>query len=323
MVYTPKLVSQNKSYLVHDVNSPSSYQYSEGGFNSSTQWLRRRFEQSQENSFASEVDQSSPLLMRRNSGDNLASRVRSTGFQPFNTLYEQASSPTSPTTPTTSTTPASSPAQGLFGEQSRTLLQSTQVQPRSEFNTTVSSIGNIQNIVQQDASRPMSFSPTSQNTSPFYQSQSHAYVPVTQSSIASINTPMYTGPARTSNSTFGVLNNRFEGQPIPIYSSGPNLIGRGISGVNARIADSPLIQSTPAPKPRQQQTPPRKVENVPYLARLLMIEQELPRNEYEVEKSNSVKTLVFNLFLGIVITFLTSTKHFRYVLIATVLFLVY
>src|SRR5688572_23199704 len=105
MVYTPKLVLQNKPYLVHDSNSS----YNEGGFNSSTQWLRRRFEQSQENSFASEIDQSSPLLMRRSSGDNLTSRARSTGFQHLNTLYEQPASPTSTTTPTT---PASSSMHG-------------------------------------------------------------------------------------------------------------------------------------------------------------------------------------------------------------------
>ncbi|RIA95529.1 hypothetical protein C1645_757472 [Glomus cerebriforme] len=313
MVYTPKLVSQNKSYLVNNANSPLSYQGNEG-FNSSSQWLRRRFEQSQENSFSSEdVDQSSPLLMRGKSNNILASKARSTGVQPFNSLnpvYEQAASltSTSPTTPTTPTTPQ---LQGLIGEQSRTPFQSLLFQPKSEINITGSTIRSTQSTSQQDTSRPMSLVPTPQNTTSVYQSQPRAYVPITQSSITPIKAPMYTGPRRTSDSTFSVLNNRFERQPIPIYSSGSNLIGRDISGVNVRITESPLVQSTPAPKPKHQQTPPRKVENVPYLARLIMIEQELPKNEYEVEKSNSVKTLFFNFCLGIFIIFLTSTKHFR------------
>ncbi|GBB90510.1 hypothetical protein RclHR1_01750009 [Rhizophagus clarus] len=317
MVYTPKLVSQNKSYLVNNVNSSSSCQGNEV-FNSSNQWLRRRLEQSQEISFASEVDQSSPLLMRGKNRDILTSRARSTGFQHFNILspvYEQVTSPASTSTsPTTPTTPQ---FQGLFGEHSRIPLQPVQTQTRSssDINTTTgSTIRSIQNTFQQDISRPsrpMSVVPTPQNVTSLNQSQPRAYVPITQSGITSINTPMYTGPAGVSDSTFNVLNNRFERQQIPIYSSGSNLIGRDISSVNARIAESPLIQSTPAPKPRHQQTPPRKAEKVPYLARLLMIEQELPKNEYAVEKSNSVRTLFFNFCLGIFIIFLTSTKQFR------------
>ncbi|CAB4488282.1 hypothetical protein RhiirA5_411775 [Rhizophagus irregularis] len=305
MVYTPKLVSQNKSYLVNNVNSSSSYQSNEG-FNSSNQWLRRRLEQSQEISFASEEDQSSPLLMR---GKN---RARSTSFQPFNILspvYEQVTS--SASTSTSPTTPTAPQFQGLFGEHSRTPLQSIQSQPRSDINTTTGpTIRTFQNTFQQDTSRPTSVAPMSQNVI-LNQSQSRAYVPITQSGVTPINSPMYTSPAGVSDSTFNVLNSRFERQQIPIYSSGTNLIGRDISNVNARIAESPLIQSTPAPKPRHQQTPPRKVEKVPYLARLLMIEQELPKNEYEVEKSNSIKTLFFNFCLGIFIIFLTSTKQYR------------
>lgn len=314
MVYTPKLVSQNKSYLVNNVNSSSSYQSNEG-FNSSNQWLRRRLEQSQEISFASEEDQSSPLLMR---GKN---RARSTSFQPFNILspvYEQVTS--SASTSTSPATPTAPQFQGLFGEHSRTPLQSIQSQPRSDINTTTGpTIRTFQNTFQQDTSRPTSVAPMSQNVI-LNQSQSRAYVPITQSGVTPINSPMYTSPAGVSDSTFNVLNSRFERQQIPIYSSGTNLIGRDISNVNARIAESPLIQSTPAPKPRHQQTPPRKVEKVPYLARLLMIEQELPKNEYEVEKSNSIKTLFFNFCLGIFIIFLTSTKQYRYVYFIIVMF---
>src|SRR6266540_3663934 len=217
MVYTPKLVSQNRSYSVHDVNSPPSHQSSESGFNSSTQWLRRRFEQSQETSASEDGDQLSPLLLRGNNGNNLALRARSTGFQPFNTLspvHEQASLPTSPTLPTLST---SSQLQGFTGEQSRTPLQSTQFQLRSRIDTTGSTIRSIQSIAQQDTNRPMSFA-TPQNATPFYQSQPRAFVPITQSNVAPINTPS-TGPVRASDSTF-VLGNRFEGQQIPIYSSG-------------------------------------------------------------------------------------------------------
>jgi hypothetical protein len=294
MVYTPKLVSQNKSYLVNNVNSSSfsSYQGSEG-FNSSSQWLRRRLEQSQEISFSSEgVDQSSPLLIRG-----------------------KTSSTSTPASPTTPITPQ---LQGLIGEQSRTPLQSIQFQPRSEINTTTGSTirniqsTNIQSTFQQNTSGSISAAPTSQNATSFFQSQPRAYVPITQSSVTPINnTSMYNVPSGTSDPTFNVLNNRFERQQIPVYSSGSNLIGRDTSSVNTRIVESPLVQSTPAPKPRQQQTPPRKVEKVPYLARLLMVEQELPKNEYEVEKSNSVKTLFFNFCLWIFIIFLTSTKHYR------------
>jgi hypothetical protein len=327
MVYTPKLVSQNKSYLANNVNSSLSYQGNEG-FNSSNQWLRRRLEQSQEISFTSEeVDQSSPLLMRGKSRDILTSRARSTGFQHFNILgpvYEQVTSPASTSTsPTTPTTPQ---FQGLIGEHSRTPLQSIQSQPRSDINTiTGSTIRSTQSTFQQDTSIPSrptstSVAPTPQNVTSLNQSQPRAYVPITQSGVTPINASMYTGPAGVSDSTFNVLNNRFERQQIPIYSSGSNLIGRDISSVNTRMVESPLIQSTPAPKPRHQQTPPRKVEKVPYLARLLMIEQELPKNEYEVEKSNSVKTLFFNFCLGIFIIILTSTKQFRYVYFIIVLF---
>lgn len=321
MVYTPKLVSQNKSYLVNNVNSSSSFQINEG-FNSSNQWLRRRLEQSQEISFASEEDQSSPLLMRGKNRDILTSRARSTSFQPFNIIspvYEQVTSPAS-----TSTTPTAPQFQGLIGEHSRTPLQSIQSQPRSDINTTTGpTIRTFQTTFQQDTSRPTSVVPTSKNVMSLNQSQPRAYVPITQSGVTPINTPMYTSPAGVSDSTFNVLNNRFERQQIPIYSSGTNLIGRDISNVNARIAESPLIQSTPAPKPRHQQTPPRKVEKVPYLARLLMIEQELPKNEYEVEKSNSVKTLFFNFCLGIFIIFLTSTKQYRYVYFIIIMSLFY
>ncbi|PKY45464.1 hypothetical protein RhiirA4_168579 [Rhizophagus irregularis] len=239
-------------------------------------------------------------------------RARSTSFQPFNILspvYEQVTS--SASTSTSPTTPTAPQFQGLFGEHSRTPLQSIQSQPRSDINTTTGpTIRTFQNTFQQDTSRPTSVAPMSQNVI-LNQSQSRAYVPITQSGVTPINSPMYTSPAGVSDSTFNVLNSRFERQQIPIYSSGTNLIGRDISNVNARIAESPLIQSTPAPKPRHQQTPPRKVEKVPYLARLLMIEQELPKNEYEVEKSNSIKTLFFNFCLGIFIIFLTSTKQYR------------
>src|SRR5581483_10815176 len=178
MVYTPKLVPQNKSYLLNNANSSLSSSYNEG-FNSSSQWLRRRLEQNQENSFASEdVDQSSPLLMRGKSRDLLTSRARSTGFQHFNTLnpvYEQAASST-PTSPITPTTPQ---LQGLIGEHSQTSLQSTQFQPRPEINTTTgSTIRTIQNtpqqntfqqnILQQNASGSISAAPTSQNATSFY-----------------------------------------------------------------------------------------------------------------------------------------------------------
>ncbi|CAG8549451.1 3363_t:CDS:2 [Funneliformis caledonium] len=353
MVYTPKLVSQNNSSLFEqDVNSSPSCQSSESRFNSSTQWLRRRFEQSQEISSASEFgDQYSPLLLRGKSGKNLNLGARSTGFQPFSPVQEQ-SSPTS-TSPASPTFPQ---LQGLIREQSRTSyqsqfqsrptifqssqfqsrptpFQSSQIQPsqfqprqtssfqsnqfqlRPRIDTTGSTLSSIQGIAQQDnTSRLTSFASTPQ---PLLQSQPSTYI--TQSNVAPINTPTYTGPVRTSDSTFdvGILGNRFEGQPI--YSSGQNIIEREISNMNVRIADSPLVQSTPAPKPRQQQTsPPHKLENLPYLARLLIIEQELPKNDFEVEKSNSVKTLICNICLVIVITILTSTKYFRQFEIYTV-----
>ncbi|CAI2177802.1 12140_t:CDS:2 [Funneliformis geosporum] len=260
MVYTP---SQNNSPLyVNDVNSSTSYQSSESGFNSSSQWLRRRFEQSQEISSASEVgDQFSPLLLRGKSGNKLTLGARSTGLQPFNTLspVQKQHLPT-PTSPTSPTSPAYSQLQGLIREQSN----QSQFQPSS-----------TQGIAQQDnTNRLMSFVSTPQNATPFF-----------QSNIAPINVPTYTGSVRTSDTTFGVsiLGNRFEGQPI--YLSEQNIIGHDMSGMKARIADTPLVQSTPAPKPRQQQTSsPHKVEDVPYLARLLIVEQELPKNEFEVEK---------------------------------------
>ncbi|CAG8504913.1 3375_t:CDS:2 [Acaulospora morrowiae] len=292
MVYQPRLSPLTASL---DVSSPS-FRSEESSNNQD--WLRRRQIGNYQDESSSLVDSfQSPFQARQ-----ISSQPQPTRFTSFpleqQTQSNIASTPkddfltrTKATSQPQKQTPflVQTPQQSVIRENETTLTPSTLKPPNVpvlQTSTPQQSLNTFQRLPSQGFLT--AHSPITQNSQAF----NNSFRIASQSSTAYINDP---GKS--------VYSPELSGRPI----------GQTDSTTKPKQAESALVQTTPHPKPRQQQTSSNRPKGSPisFIIRELMIQQELPRNKYQDLVNNNTKLLLYYLCIMCFIFFLPSLKFHR------------